>query len=96
MANRPAAPWLLRCPWCPYNLLVHGRGQRGRDEGAGVEAANVMTAHAANVHGRTWEEVLAATPSEAIGSRNADELERNAPHLLAPAAPLEGGGSDAA
>lgn len=34
--------------------------------------------------------------AEAIGSRNVDALERDAPHLLAPSEPLEGGGPDAA
>lgn len=55
----PPPPWTLRCPWCEFRLLVFARGQRGDDQGSGVEAAERMAEHAERVHGRTWEEVVA-------------------------------------
>lgn len=37
----------------------------------------------------------ASSPGEAIGSRNVETLEREAPHLLAPSSRLEAGDHDA-
>lgn len=54
-------PWTLPCPWCEFYIYVNNRGQRGSDDGAGVEAANLMQDHAERTHGRTWDEYLAAT-----------------------------------
>lgn len=55
--------WDLRCAWCSWYIVVGARGMRGRDPGAGVEAAELMERHVAALHGRTWREYLdAAAP----------------------------------
>lgn len=56
----PPPSWKLPCPWCDFHLRVFARGQRGRDEGAGVEAAQVMEKHVAERHAKTWREFLEA------------------------------------
>ncbi len=58
-SRRPAMAWKLRCPWCPFYIVVNQRGARGSDQGSGVEAAELMQAHASE-HGRTWPAFLAA------------------------------------
>lgn len=58
--SAPSPPWTLRCPWCTYHLIVHARGARGNDRGAGVEAAELMRAHVAAAHDKTWPEYLDA------------------------------------
>jgi hypothetical protein len=58
MADAPAPPWTLACPWCSFSILVFARGQRGGDPGSGVEAAELMAAHAGRRHGKTWPEFL--------------------------------------
>jgi hypothetical protein len=63
MANPPSPTWQLRCPWCDWLLIVGARGARGRDPGAGVEAAERATQHAAEVHDKTWQEFLRAEAS---------------------------------
>jgi hypothetical protein len=62
MADKPSPPWILKCPWCAFRILVNARGQSGGDPGSGVEAAGLMTAHVEDDHGRTWEEFLQADP----------------------------------
>lgn len=48
--SAPTAPWTLACPWCPYSVLVNARGGRGADQGAGVEASDLMRAHVEDAH----------------------------------------------
>jgi len=57
---RPSPPWRLRCPWCSFLIVVNARGMRGSDPGSGVEAAEIMEAHVAERHARSWGEFLAA------------------------------------
>lgn len=61
MADPPSPPWTLRCPWCPYRIVVFARGPRGNDHGSGVEAAQQMKDHAETDHRRTWRDFLAAS-----------------------------------
>ena len=61
MNYTPSAPWNLECPWCEYRINVNARGGRGHDQGAGFEAAEIMSGHVER-HGRTWREFLEATP----------------------------------
>ena len=63
MATSPLS-WKLVCPWCPWYCIVYARGMRGRDAGAGVEAANALEAHVMGRHGRTWREFLAEPERE--------------------------------
>lgn len=56
----PAHSWNLCCAWCPFRVVVFARGQRGRDPGSGVEAANRMREHIEDVHGLTWQAFLDA------------------------------------
>lgn len=77
MADRPAAPWSFECAWCEYSILVFPRGQRGRDEGAGVEAAELMQGHVLHEHAQTWENYLATQRRQApspgeLGGQPAD------------------------
>jgi hypothetical protein len=60
VADPPAAPWKLLCPWCAFYIVVNARGARGNDPGSGVEAAQLMAAHVAATHGRTWSQALEA------------------------------------
>lgn len=53
----PALPWRFRCTECSFFIEVGARGGRGRDEGAGVEAAFAMRRHVAE-HGLGWIEFL--------------------------------------
>jgi hypothetical protein len=64
MTGTPSPPWTLRCPWCEWKVIVNARGARGRDEGAGVEAAQLGERHALT-HGRTWREFLAESDGAA-------------------------------
>lgn len=50
--------WDLKCEWCPFSIRVGPRGGRGRDRGAGVEAATRMEAHVVGAHAKTWKEYL--------------------------------------
>ena len=50
-------PWNLRCPWCTFYIEVNARGMRGADQGAGVEAADLMREHVAT-HGKSWSQFL--------------------------------------
>jgi len=59
MAQAPSSSWYLTCPWCEWYIWVNNRGQRGRDPGAGVEAASLMERHVGQEHGKTWAEFLA-------------------------------------
>ncbi len=59
MANAHSPPWKLSCPWCEWAVWVNARGAHGRDEGSGVEAAEMGKRHAEIIHGRTWSEFLA-------------------------------------
>lgn len=61
MADKPSPPAHLHCPWCRFEIIINARGQRGRDEGSGVEAARLMQSHAARFHHRTWAEWIAAS-----------------------------------
>ncbi len=71
MADAKSSPaWTLRCPWCRFRILVGGRGMRGNDPGAGVEAAGIMEAHAEQEHGCTWWEYLEASNRQAARARN--------------------------
>jgi hypothetical protein len=56
--------WTLRCAWCPWYILVGDRGAHGSDQGAGVEAADLMEQHVADKHGHTWAEYCAAQPRQ--------------------------------
>jgi hypothetical protein len=51
--------WKLACPWCSFYIDVGPRGARGRDPGAGVEAAELMQDHTAHRHGKSWRDFLA-------------------------------------
>lgn len=57
MADAPHV-WRLPCPWCPHNVIVNPRGGRGKDQGAGVEAADLMKAHVVQNHDKTWSDFL--------------------------------------
>lgn len=59
VADRPALPWTLECRWCPYIIVVHARGGRRADQGAGVEAAELMRVHVWQAHHKTWNSYLA-------------------------------------
>lgn len=54
------APWYLDCPWCTLRMEVYARGQRGRYDGSGVEAADRMRDHVERAHSRSWREFLVA------------------------------------
>jgi hypothetical protein len=73
VADAPATPWTLQCPWCPWHVVVSARGQRGADQGAGVEAAR-LGEHHAFAHGRTWSDFLASS-SRPVVSAGTDEHE---------------------
>lgn len=60
--------WTLHCPWCRYHIIVSDRGMRGRDMGAGVEAADVMTEHVRDEHDRTWRQFLEALKRQMGGA----------------------------
>jgi hypothetical protein len=61
MAQPPPHSWFLDCAWCGFRIWVNARGMRGRDPGAGVEAANLMEDHVTHVHEKSWPEFLEAT-----------------------------------
>jgi len=53
--DAPAPPWTLACCWCPFKVIVYGRGMRGGDMGAGFEAAVRMRDHVTREHDASWE-----------------------------------------
>lgn len=58
-ANAPSPPFRLLCAWCEFYIVVNARGAHRGDQGAGVEAADLMREHVEDAHGRTWDEYLA-------------------------------------
>ena len=50
--------WNLDCPWCKWYIVVSARGGRGNDQGAGMEAADLMKEHITNTHNKTWKEFI--------------------------------------
>jgi hypothetical protein len=51
-------PWKLYC-WCGFSIHVSARGGRGRDQGAGVEAYELMMEHLKEEHPtKTWKDYL--------------------------------------
>lgn len=59
MSGYVPSEWTLGCPWCDITIRVGPRGGRGRDQGAGVEAADIMERHVHYAHVKTWAEFLA-------------------------------------